>query len=37
MTNEYKVFDGKRPVGSTGLDRRIILNWILRKYDEGLG
>jgi hypothetical protein len=28
--------EGKNPLGRTGLDGRIILRWILRKWDVGL-
>jgi len=28
--------EGKRPLGRPGLDRRIILRWIFRKWDVGV-
>jgi hypothetical protein len=29
--------EGKRPLGKTGVDGRIILRWIFRKWDGGQG
>jgi hypothetical protein len=28
--------EGKRPLGDPGVDGRIILGWIFRKWDEGV-
>jgi hypothetical protein len=28
--------EGKRPLGSSGVDGRIILGWIFRKWDVGM-
>jgi len=28
--------EGKRPLGSPGVDGRIILRWIFRKWDVGI-
>ena len=28
--------EGKRPLGDTGVDGRIILRWIFRKWDVGV-
>jgi len=28
--------DGKRPLGRSGVDGRIILRWIFRKWDVGV-